>query len=1004
VRTPSRVLIGLILILGAAAGASAQGSASIAGVVRDASGAVLPGVTVEASSPALIEKTRSAVTDGAGQYKIEQLRGGTYAVTFTLSGFSTLKREGVELAGSFAATVNADLKVGSLSETLTVTGEAPVVDIQSATKQRVVDQELLVAIPTGRTPQVAAFLIPGVNLSNVDVGGTNIINTTGGSLSVHGGSISDTRLLIDGVTIANTEGTGWSANMLPNMGSTQEVAVDYSAVTAESITGGLQINMVPKTGGNKYSGTLFATGANTAFQGSNTDADLVARGLATPNSLKLQSDVNPGFGGPLKEDRLWFYTSARFTNQQNYVGGLFRNLNAGDITKWTYAPNTADKAVNAAWENSVNLRLTWQATSKSKLNFFYDQHFRCQCGVTAPTISEEAANQIHYPISDLKSVSYTVTPTNRVLIEARFGERREEYAYTPDATDFDRSFTPVIEQGGSIPGLLYRGGGISTATQPYQRTLGVSIPFGASLAYVPGSHSFKFGFYNVTAQRTSNVFDDTSHLTYRFLNGVPNQLTQRATPLYRAERQKLDLGIYAQDKWTLNRLTLSYGVRYDHFSSYFPEQTLGPAPLTPTRNITFPRTPMASWSDIVPRLGTAYDLFGDGKTAVKVSINKYVIAQGLQGTYGDTANPVNRLANIVTRTWTDQNRNFVPDCDLTNVLAQDLRSAGGDLCGVVSDTNFGKPTVSLNYDPAVLNGWGTRPYQWEFSASVQRQLTNNVSFDFGYFRRWYGNFGVTDNLNLTAADYTKYSVTAPLDPRLPNGGGYTVGPIYDINPNKVTVPQNNYFTLASNYGEQIQHWNGVDLTINARFRRGFTVQGGVSTGHTETDNCAVVATLPEAAPLGTPYYMPYCHQKENFLTDGKVIATYNIPKIDVTFSGLWYSRPGPAIAANRVYSSAEVAPSLGRPLAGNAPNVTVNLVEPGTLYGDRRNQLDLRMGKNFKIQKMRTGVNFEIYNLFNTNAVLTENTTYRDTSVSGWRIPTSIAPPRFMKFSLQLDF
>jgi hypothetical protein len=1000
VPTPSRVLIGLVLILGAAAGASAQGSASIAGVVRDASGAVLPGVTVEASSPALIEKTRSAVTDGAGQYKIEQLRGGVYAVTFTLSGFSTLKREGIELAGSFAATINADLKVGSLSETLTVTGEAPVVDIQSATKQRVVDQELLVAIPTGRTPQVAAFLIPGVNLSNVDVGGTNIINTTGGSLSVHGGSISDTRLLIDGVTIANTEGTGWSANMLPNMGSTQEVAVDYSAVTAESITGGLQINMVPKTGGNKYSGTLFATGANTAFQGSNTDADLVARGLATPNSLKLQSDINPGFGGPLKEDRLWFYTSARFTNQQNYVGGLFRNLNAGDITKWTYAPNTADKAVNAAWENSVNLRLTWQATAKSKLNFFYDQHFRCQCGVTSPVISEEAANQIHYPISDLKSVSYTATPSNRILIEARFGERREEYAYTPDATDFDRSFTPVIEQGGSIPGLLYRGGGISTATQPYQRTLGVSIPFGASLAYVPGSHSFKFGFYNVTAQRTSNVFDDTSHLTYRFLNGVPNQLTQRATPLYRAERQKLDLGIYAQDKWTLNRLTLSYGVRFDHFSSYFPEQTLGPAPLTPTRNITFPETPMASWSDIVPRLGTAYDLFGDGKTAVKVSINKYVIAQGLQGTYGDTANPVNRLANIVTRSWTDQNRNFVPDCDLTNVLAQDLRAAGGDLCGVVSDTNFGKSTLSLNYDPKVLNGWGTRPYQWEFSASVQRQITNNVSFDFGYFRRWYGNFGVTDNLAVTAADYSTFSVTAPVDPRLPSGGGYVVSGFYDLNPNKVTVPQNNYFTLASNYGEQIQHWNGIDLTVNARFRRGFTVQGGVSTGRQETNNCAVIATLPEAALLTAPY----CDEKDNFLTDGKVIATYNIPKVDVTFSGLWYSRPGPLVSANKVYTTAEVAPSLGRPLSGNAPNVTTNLVFPGTIYGDRRNQLDLRMGKNFKIQKMRTGVNFEIYNLFNTNAVLTENATYRDASLSGFRIPTSIAPPRFMKFSLQLDF
>ena len=226
-----------------------------------------------------------------------------YTVTFSLSGFQTLKREGVELSGSFAATVNADLKVGALAETITVTGETPVVDVLSATKQRVVDQELLVAIPTGRTPQVAAFLIPGVSLSNVDVGGTNIINTTGGSLSVHGGNLGDTRLLIDGVTIANTEGTGYSANMLPNMGSTQEVAVDYSAATAESISGGLQINMIPKTGSNRYSGTLFATGATSSLQSSNTDATLVARGLATPNSVKAQADINPGTRRPAEAGR-----------------------------------------------------------------------------------------------------------------------------------------------------------------------------------------------------------------------------------------------------------------------------------------------------------------------------------------------------------------------------------------------------------------------------------------------------------------------------------------------------------------------------------------------------------------------------------------------------------------------------------------------------------------------------------------------------------------------------
>jgi hypothetical protein len=598
-------------------------------------------------------------------------------------------------------------------------------------------------------------------------------------------------------------------------------------------------------------------------------------------------------------------------------------------------------------------------------------------------------------------VAYTATPTNRVLIEARAGWRREAFAYDPTSTlDPQRLLIPVTEQGGAIPGILYRGVGLYSANQPYQRTLGVTIPFGASMSYVTGSHAAKVGFYNVTALRDSHLDDNVAHLSYRFLNGVPNQLTQRATPFDRSERQRMDLGIFAQDKWTVKRLALSYGVRFDHFESYFPAQTLGPARLVPNRTISFPEAPMASWSDIEPRFGSAYDLFGNGTTALKVTINKYVLAQGLQGTYGDTANPVNRLANFVTRAWTDANGNFTPDCDLTNPLAQDSRATGGDLCGVVSNTNFGQPTPSLNYDPALLSGWGARPYQWEFSTSVQRQLARGVSVDAGYFRRWYGNFGVTDNLNLTAADFNTFGVTTPVESRLPGGGAYTVSGFYDLNPARVTVPQNNYFTLAGNYGEQIQHWNGFDVTVNARLRRGFVLQGGISSGRQETNNCAVIANLPEAAVLTAPY----CDQKENFLTDAKLMGTYDIPKIDLAFSALFYSRPGPAISANRVFLNAEVTPSLGRPLSANAPSVTVNMVQPGTLFGDRRNQLDLRTTKILRFAGVKTGLSVEVYNVFNTNAVLTENAVYRDATPSGWRIPTSIATPRLLKFSLQLDF
>jgi len=998
--TRVQALVGLLFFISLPVVARGQTGASITGTVQDSSGAVLPGVTVEVSSPSLIEKSRTAVTDGSGQYRVEQLRTGSYVVTFSLAGFNTVRREGVELTGSFAATVSAEMRVGALEETVTVAGETPTVDVQTSSKQRVIDQGLLTAIPTGRTPQIAAFMIPGVNLSNVDVGGTNVINTTGGSLSIHGGSISDTRVLIDGVTIANAEGTGWSANMLPNMGSTQEVAVDYSSASAESVTGGLLINMVPKTGGNSFSGTLFATAVNDAFEGTNTTAELQQRGLRTPNSLKYQSDFNPGFGGPLRKDQLWFYVSARFTRQDNYVGGLYRNKNTGDITKWTYEPDTANRAVNGATERSANVRLTWQMGRIHKLNAFHDHHWRCQCAVTAPTISEEAANQIHYPISDLTSLAYTATPTSHVLVEARFGVRREEFAYTPNnAIDPQRLLIPVVEQGGLIPGLLYRGGGLSTATQPYQRTLGVTYPSSASVAYVTGSHSAKAGYYNVTATRDSWVYDNASNLTYRFSNGVPNQLTQRATPLERSERQKLDLGLYVQDKWTVGRATLSGGVRFDFFNSYFPEQTLGPAPLVPNRNITFPRTPMANWKDAVPRMGASYDLFGNGRTALKGALNKYVIAQGLQGTYGDTANPVNRLANIVTRTWID-NGNFTPDCDLTNVLAQDFRATGGDLCGVVSDTSFGKPTLSLNYDPKVVTGWGTRPYQWEFATSVQHEVRRGFAIDVGYFRRWYGNFGVTDNLALQPSDYSSFSVTAPQDPRLPNGGGYTVAGFWDLNPDKVTVIPNNYFTLARNYGKQIQHWNGLDATVNLRFGRRLTLQGGVSTGRSVTDNCEVVADLPEAALLTTPY----CRQVQDYLTDGKVVGSYTVPKIEVQVSGLFYSRPGPLLSANQVVPNSVVRTSLGRDLSANAQNVTVNLVSPGSMFGDRRNQLDMRFTKPFRLDRTRLGANLEIYNVFNSNAVLTESATYLNSSISGWRIPQTIVPPRFVKISLQLDF
>jgi len=265
--------------------AAAFAQAAITGVVRDASGAVLPGVTVEAASSVLIEKVRAVLSDSTGQYRIVDLRPGTYAVTFTLPGFTTVRRDGIELTGDCVASVNADLRLGSLEETVTVSGESPIVDIQSTTHERVLGREAIEAIPTSNTHFSVATLIPAMQSSNTaDVGGTNAISLV--ALTAHGGRNTDMRVLLDGLSTNNTEGAGQFSGYLPNMGSTQEVSVDFAAGLAEQGTGGVFLHVVPRDGGNKFSFSFFATGATEGMEADNLTQDLKDRKFTTTTNYK----------------------------------------------------------------------------------------------------------------------------------------------------------------------------------------------------------------------------------------------------------------------------------------------------------------------------------------------------------------------------------------------------------------------------------------------------------------------------------------------------------------------------------------------------------------------------------------------------------------------------------------------------------------------------------------------------------------------------------------------
>jgi hypothetical protein len=1013
-----RLLFAVVVLLAMFVPATVYGQASIAGVVSDASGAVLPGVTVEASSPVLIEGTRVTVSDGSGRYRIEALRPGTYTVTFALPGFSTVRREGIELVGTATATVDADLRVGAVTETITVTGAAPTVDMRSIRQERVINRELLDTLPFGRTPQTAALLTPGASAVStfgaVEIGGTNIIMTGGGLTSVHGSRGGDSRVTIDGLSTSGAEGEGAFANLLANIGLAQEVTVNYASGTAEQALGGVQTNIIPRDGGNTFKVSAFASGTWESLQGSNYTQDLKDRGLRTPNGIKETWDINPAVGGPVVRARVWFFTSGRWVKNANYVGGMFYNRNALDPAAWTYDPDQERRAFSDASQPSRSIRLTWQATPKNKISGFYDSQNRCQCPNPSATIAPEAtspgvAGNLLYSPLDMLSFGWTAPFTSRLLVEARTGTRRENYTFDPADHPFVNLIN-VTEQAGLIPGLSYRGGGVGAANQPYLDTDGLTWNTVGSVAYVTGSHSIKVGFGNLWNRRFNHweprraqpQEPGADYVAYRFNNGVPNQLTQRATPYTRLVKQPWDLGIYAQDAWTMRRLTVNAGIRFDRYRSYAPETHLGPGPLVPTRDITFPETEMLSFKDIVPRLGATIDLFGTQKTALKIGLNKYTQALGTQvGFMNGALDPVSSLALFVTRSWNDsmfpagdpRRGNFVPDCDLVNV------AANGE-CGVVSDTNFGRPTRSTSSDPDTVRGWGNRPYQWEFSIAVDHELAPRVSASAGFFRRSFGNFTVVDNLALAATDFTAFSVTAPVDSRLPDGGGYTISPFLDRNPDTLSRPADNRVRLASEYGDQEQAWSGVDLSVNARMPFGATISGGISTGRTRTDNCDILAQVPEAGLLG----VPYCRQVTDYLTDFKIQGAYTIPKADVQVGVSFRSSPGPVLAANLVVPNAVVRESLGRDLSGGAANVTVNLVPPGAMYGDRLNQLDLRFGKVLRAGPVRTVISVDVYNSLNVNPVLAENPAYRDASLMGWRIPTSILPARFVKFGAQVDF
>jgi carboxypeptidase family protein len=1047
------VLSAALLLLLTSSAAYAQ--ATIAGVVRDSSGALLPGVTVEATSPSLTEKIRTVVSDATGQYRIVTLPPGSYTVTFSLTGFKTIKREDVMVSGSGVIPINAELSVGALQETITVSGASPVVDTQTTRREVVVNQETINALPITRNYGGVLYATPGLT---VQPGVNNNALMPGMSLfSAHGGISTEGRVFVDGVSVNGPFGQNSVTQFAFDVANAQEMQVLVGGGLGESETGGPIANIIPKSGGNRLAGNFFISGTTSTFQGNNVNDTLRNQGIANPPTVRKNWDGSAGAGGPLLQDRLWFFGNFRTVGiAQVVAAGMGPNRYLADATQWGYA---AEPGVETRFTESkldMSGRLTGQVTPRQRVTFSYQPQYRCLgstlttstdgCRVrgsewigapaTSETIAPEAGPGYQDGPVSLTQATYTSPVSSRHLIDAAIS----------------RFWYGIIGSGHMPPdapmGLI----GVTESSNIYGRpNSSYRAPYGwgeydtvswnwrAAWSYVTGGHSAKLGYQGTEMKYDWVNYTNPSLLRYTFNSAAPataSCVVQNGTRLcptgvnyslsedFENANRAVAHSVFIQDQWTRSRMTLQGALRYDYVYSWAPAEHNGTDQTTRFNSnpVRFARTDsVTGYHDLSPRFGVAYDLFGDGKTAVKASAGRYLSAATADGVYSSQSPAGNFVRTVTNRSWTDSDGDFVVDCDLLSTAAQNNAATGGDVCGALvgANLNFGNlnPNVAT-VDPDILHGWGVRPYNWRFGGSVQHELYPGVSLEVGYNRRTWGNFQVTYNTLVGPADYDTWTVPVPSNPNLSNSG--STASFVAITPAAANRGVQDFQTKETNVAGEARtaYWHGIDVNGTARLRGNLTVQAGTSTGRGVRNTCALWQARPQfSISNNTAQRLDACDVSEPWITTFRGLASYRIPKADVQVSSTIRSARttasenasnGSSLSANYQLPNTVVQTLLGRLPAGAQATgtTTVNLLAPSELYPlTRRTEVDIRIAKILRLAGARFDLGVDVYNLFNANATTTYQQTYLFTDNGAtWLNPTAILGPRLARFNATVTF
>jgi len=958
---------------------------------------VLPGVTVEAASDALIEKSKSAVSDGGGRYVIPDLRPGTYVVTFTLEGFAPVRREAIPLPSEFTMTLNADLRVGTLEESITVTGSSPVVDVTTAAHNQVLNREAVDNIPTGRTIQGLGQLVVGINLSLPDTGGARAMQQT--YMSTHGMTTSNTTVLADGMMVNGLQADG-AVQTYTNDAMYQEISYQTSGIGADTQAGGVRLNMIPREGGNRFSGSFSTAYRPGEWQAENITQRHLDRGLKVGNTTDRIIDYTFGQGGPIKKDRLWFFGSARYFSVNNFIAGT--------------SFDDGSQGIDDQFIKSANLRLTYQMTQKVKFSGYFDEIDKFRGHDMQSGYDPETASVVwHSPAYHTAAAKITSPLTSRLLIEGGYSNNTENYTNQYQPGIEKPRFSPewykqVARNESDIPGFQRKDASLSQSTQSPVR-----FAVNASASYVTGSHNMKVGF-----QRTWGKFDHTvdanGELYQNYQSGVNNggsgipftrgtTVVVRNTPVANGELLNQDLGIYGQDSWTIKRLTVNAGLRWERLNAQVARGSSPAGRFVPARQFEEILN-LPDWkSDWAPRFSMVYDLFGNARTAVKYSLNKYNLSRttGIAGNYNPLASTTQSLP------WTDLNGDDIAQGDSVIVNGQRVscvyRTAGCEINFANLGSTFG--TVSLN-----TYGQYPRTYNVEHGLEFQHELLPRLSMTGSWYHGTFTNLTTTINRALQFdGDPSKNPYYTPFtiyDPR--DGSPITA---YGLNANATASrrPTDNLDALDS---DRERIYNAFNWEFRARPGGGAQLFGGLSVER----QLEVACTSPD-----NPNALRFCDDTQNNLPwrkTFKVAGSYPLPYGIIFSAALQSNQPAPpttnATTANMTFTRGTTrypsncqAPCPAGQIIGpsaimNQTFLAVALDPPQTFFFERITQFDIKLSKTFKFNRVSVLPTFEMFNVNNSDAIIS----YQSMSIlsAQYLAPNSIMQPRMIGIGAQLKW